>query len=137
MGEDKIMNTWNYIIIEAYCFADTEQPPCGKGGTSGFCLQGCPYFGHADATSREAATDVPLCLILWDKLCERADGLYWNLRWYLWDKWHYDDSWLDNMSYDASTDSLEAVENRNDAETKFRLWLNETEKRITEEIERS
>ena len=120
------MNTWDYIVVEAYCFADTEEPPCGKAGTSGFCLLGCPYFGHCDATPREAALDIPLRLIVWDKLCGWADTLCWNLRWYFWDRWRYDNDWLNNIPCTQPSEDELPVLMRSDIEDRFKLWLQKT-----------
>lgn len=118
------MNTWDYVVIEAYCFAESDEPPCGKEGVSGFCLLGCPYFGHVSATPREAAVDVPLRLVLWDKLREWWESTSWDLRWHLWERWRYGDDWLDDIpSGQLFPETLVPAFWQPDVEDKFKLWL--------------
>ena len=80
---DKIEDVFEYIALEGYCFAEGETYPCKRDGVSDFCLQNhmCPYFDWAAVSYRDLLADVPLTLILRDKLVKTIDSAYWWLRW--------------------------------------------------------
>jgi len=90
--------SWGHVVVEGYCLSlGEEEHPC-KRYISAFCLGSqhslCPHFGYAESNPREASLFVPLHKIIWDKMRRVLDSCYWRLRWWLWDRWHYDSDWI-------------------------------------------
>lgn len=79
----------SYIVLDGYCFADTDNYPCGQDGVSEYCIQNhmCPYFDWARMTYRELLEDVPLYYILRDKLFKAIEAWWWWLHWNVYFRW--------------------------------------------------
>jgi len=127
--------TWSTVCVEGFCFGGEVggKYPCGKPCPSTFCLQNrtCPYFAWGESSEREAAYFVPLHLIVWDKVrIWWTEELLFKLRWWLWDKWHYDKNWCEKIKALDPNDpiAVNLEKEREEQNSKFPKWFAEAKK---------
>ena len=127
--------TWNTICVEGFCFADyvDGEYPCGKPSPSTFCLRNhmCPHFAWGESSERETAYFVPLHLLVWDRVrIWWTEEFLFKLRWWFWDKWHYDKDWYRKIKSLEPDDPVAIKLNRELEEqvSKFSEWFEEARK---------
>lgn len=86
------MKFWTLLICEAYCSVDGDTCPCGREAPSSFCLgdgqdRRCPYFSWVESDAREAASFVPIYVIVWDRIKRGFLDVVDTCSWWLWYKW--------------------------------------------------
>ena len=123
---------WSNVVVEGFCFAEyvAGKYPCDKPCPSTFCLRNhiCPYFAWGESTERDAASFVPLHLIIWDKTrIWFSEELIPKLRWWFWNRWHKTE-WPPKgiQLREVSSDTADRWEKeRKELDSKFSKWFEE------------
>ena len=132
--EDTLVS-WNHIVIEGFCVDikrdDLEAHPCSDYRLSTLCFGNreigmCPYFRYTGSNEREAALFVPWYLIMRDKTASWTRNLWGKFHWYIWGKWHYDDSWIDK--FPVVPTPLSVIEHEEKCARGFPGWLEKAQK---------